>query len=100
MPTTMNVSGAGCVTWLVVRAGTSAPEIAVNFTWVPTAPAGDLKPSATASLSVRRSSVALSDLGMRPAVTVGTPPEEPTGARHLHPPPASPPGPALPPHPP
>src|SRR5579864_2594577 len=79
MPTTMNVSGAGCVTWLVVRAGISAPDVAVNLTWVPTAPAGDLKPSATASLSVSRSSVALSELGMRPALNVGSALDERSG---------------------
>src|SRR5690242_9375928 len=83
MPTTMNVSEAGCVTWLAVSAGTSAPDVAVNFTPVPTAPAGDLKPRATASLSLRSSSVALSDLGRRPAVTVGSALDEPSGGSEI-----------------
>src|SRR4029077_20963904 len=83
MPTTMNVSGAGCVTWLAVSAGVSAPDVAVNLTCVPTAPAGDLKPRATASLSLRRSSVALSELGTRPAVTAGSALEEPSGGSEI-----------------
>src|SRR5689334_23068884 len=83
MPETMKVRVVGCVTWFFVSAGISAPDVAVNFTCVPTAPAGDLKPSATASLSVSSSSVDLSELGIRPAVTEGNALDECSGGREM-----------------
>src|SRR5438270_13486446 len=79
MPTTSRFRDCGCVTRLGVRLGMSAPEVALNFTWVPMAPAGNLKPRAEASLSVSTTSEAESDDGMRPAIKVGVVLEAPVG---------------------
>src|SRR5216683_3348419 len=79
MPTTSTFIGTAVVTWLFVRPVARPPEEALKVTWVPTAPPGDLNPSATASLSVSSTSDATSVLGMRPALSVGTELEEPLG---------------------
>src|SRR4029077_9339075 len=72
MPTTSRLTMRGCLTWFGVTDGTSAPEVAVKLTWVPTAPAGEANPSACASLSVSTISLAASELGSRPARSAGT----------------------------
>src|SRR5260370_42488622 len=79
MPTTSTFIGTAVVTWLLVRPGASPPDEALNVMWVPIAPASDLNPSATASLSVSSTSDATSALGMRPALSVGAQLEEPLG---------------------
>src|SRR5690349_9912166 len=79
MPTTRTFIGTGVVTWLFVTPGARPPDVALNVTWVPIAPAGDLNPSAIASLSVSRISDATSVLGIRPALSDGTELDAPSG---------------------
>src|SRR5258708_19613605 len=106
MPTTSTFIGTAVVTWLLVRPGASPPDEALNVMWVPIAPASDLNPSATASLSVSSTSDATSVLGMRPALSVGTELEEPLAGSEtttpgaLTPPFEGPPRPTVPPTPP
>src|SRR5690349_11265879 len=81
MPTTSSFKGSGLVTWLGVIAGMSAPDVALNSSCVPTAPAGESKPRARASLSVSTISLAPSDLGRRPAESAGTALDDPVGGK-------------------
>src|SRR5260370_14071266 len=71
--------GRGGVPGLLVRPGGGGRDEGLNVRGVRIAPAGDLTPSATASLSVSSTSDATSVLGMRPALSVGTELEEPLG---------------------
>src|SRR6266545_125004 len=71
MPTTSNVMLAGLATSLRTIVGTMVPELATKLTRVPMAPGTDVKPRATASLSVSRISDATSEAGMRPAAREG-----------------------------
>src|SRR5713226_8998060 len=79
MPTTTSFRATGVVTLLCAEEGTSPPAVAVNVRSVPTAASGDRKPRAVASESVNRISYAASELGRRPALTVGTALDEPIG---------------------
>ena len=66
------------VTGFRTSAGTRLPDVALNLTRVPMAPGGDRKPSETASLSVKSTSVARSELGSRPALSEGRALERPS----------------------
>src|SRR5947209_3873905 len=71
MPTTSRFRASGLVTLVGISAGTRLPDVAANLTSVPIAPSGDPYPRATASPSVRRTSEAASEPGIRPATRVG-----------------------------
>src|SRR6266508_5282461 len=79
MPTTSRVRLAGLDTWLPVNVGTMLPDEATKLTCVPTASAGEAKPSATAAPSVSTTSFAASEAGIQPAVRVGRTLEPPSG---------------------
>src|ERR1700682_6217784 len=80
MPTTLSFRSIGCVTGFRATPSTcSAPYVALYVSCEPIAPRAERKPSVVASLSLSSTSLAASELGSRPALSVGIPLEDRSG---------------------